>query len=42
MSWSVLDYYGFPKASYYYLQRVYAPLLASFKSNPDGSLDLPV
>jgi len=32
LSWSVLDYYGFPKASFYYLRRVYAPLLASFKA----------
>ena len=31
LSWSVLDYYGFPKASYYFLRRVYAPLLASFQ-----------
>jgi beta-galactosidase/beta-glucuronidase len=34
LSWSVLDYYGFPKASYYFLRRVYAPLLASFKPQP--------
>ena len=40
LSWSVLDYYGFPKASYYYLKRVYAPLLASFKADPDGGLEL--
>ncbi len=32
LSWSVLDYYGFPKASYYFLRRVYAPLLASFQN----------
>jgi len=40
LSWSVLDYYGFPKASYYYLKRVYAPVLASFKSASDGTLEL--
>src|SRR5205085_354805 len=33
LSWSVLDYYGFPKASYYYLRRVYAPVLASFQGS---------
>jgi beta-mannosidase len=33
LSWSIIDYYGFPKASYYYLRRAYAPLLASFKDN---------
>ncbi len=31
LSWSVIDYYGFAKASYYFLRRVYAPLLASFR-----------
>ena len=40
LSWSVLDYDGFPKASYYFLKRVYAPYLASFKSAPDGGLEL--
>jgi beta-mannosidase len=39
LSWSVLDYYGVPKASYHYLQRVYAPLLASFK-DADGVMEL--
>jgi beta-mannosidase len=39
LSWSVLDYYGVPKASYHYLQRVYAPLLASFKE-VDGGVEL--
>jgi beta-mannosidase len=33
LSWSVLDYYGFPKPSYYFLKRVYAPVLASFRDN---------
>ena len=36
----MLDYYGFAKASYYYLKRVYAPVLASFKALPDGGLEL--
>jgi beta-mannosidase len=39
-SWSVLDYYGFGKAGYFYLKRVFAPVLASFKSLPDGSVEL--
>ena len=40
LSWSVLDYYGFGKASYYYLKRVFAPVLASFKQADDGSVEL--
>jgi len=40
LSWSVLDYYGFPKASYYFLKRAFAPLLTSFKADPDGGLEL--
>lgn len=40
LSWSLVDYYGFPKASYYFLQRAYAPLLASFKPVGEGSLEL--
>ena len=40
LSWSVLDYYGFGKAGYYYLRRVFAPVLASFKPDPDGGLEL--
>ncbi len=39
-SWSVLDYYGFGKASYYYLKRVFTSILASFKELPDGALEL--
>ncbi len=31
LSWSVLDYYGFGKAGYYYARRAYAPVIASFK-----------
>jgi beta-mannosidase len=40
LSWSVIDYYGFGKAGYYYVRRAYAPVLASFKSLPDGGLEL--
>ena len=40
VSWSVLDFYGFPKAGYHYVRRVYAPLLASFKPLDDGSVEL--
>ncbi|MDP8948741.1 MAG: glycoside hydrolase family 2 protein, partial [Actinomycetota bacterium] len=29
LGWSVLDYYGFAKAGYYYVGRAYAPILAS-------------
>jgi len=31
ISWSVVDYYGVPKRAYWTLQRVYAPVLASFE-----------
>jgi beta-mannosidase len=31
LSWSVIDYDLVPKAAYYYLQRAYQPLLASFR-----------
>ncbi len=40
LSWSVLDYYGVGKAGYYYLRRVYSPVLASFKTLPDGGVEL--
>ena len=40
LSWSVLDYYRFPKAGYFYAKRVYAPVMASFKSESDGSVSL--
>jgi beta-mannosidase len=36
LSWSVLDYYLFPKAGYFYVKRAYAPILASFKEEVDG------
>ncbi len=40
LSWSVLDYYGFGKAGYFYAKRVYAPVLASFKPLPAGGMEL--
>lgn len=40
LSWSVLDYYGVGKAGYFYAKRAYAPVLASFKSCDDGSVEL--
>lgn len=40
LSWSLLDYYGFGKAGYYYVKRAYAPVLASFKQQEDGSIEL--
>ena len=36
LSWSVLDYYLFPKAGYFYAKRAYARILASFKEEVDG------
>jgi beta-mannosidase len=40
LSWSILDYYGFGKAAYYYVKRAYAPVLASFKPLPEGGVEL--
>jgi beta-mannosidase len=40
LSWSVVDYYGFGKAGYYYAKRAYAPVLASFQEERDGRLSL--
>jgi beta-mannosidase len=40
LSWSVLDYYGFGKAGYFYARRFYAPILASFGVSQDGALEL--
>ena len=40
LSWSVIDYYGFGKAGYFYLKRVNSPVLASFKVLPDGGVEL--
>ncbi len=40
LSWSVIDYYGFGKAGYYYARRVYDPVLASFQELSGGELAL--
>ena len=40
LSWSLVDYYGFGKAGYYYTRRVYEPILASFKAEADGGVSL--
>ena len=40
ISWSLVDYYGFGKASYYYVKRAYAPVMASFKAGTDGAIEL--
>jgi beta-mannosidase len=40
LSWSILDFYGFGKAGYYYVKRAYAPVLASFKARHDGAIEL--
>ncbi len=40
LSWSVLDYYAFPKAGYFYARRAYAPIMASFKREDDGGYSL--
>ena len=36
ISFSVLDYYAFPKAGYFSLKRAYAPVLASFREETEG------
>jgi beta-mannosidase len=40
LSWSILDYYGFGKASYYTVSRAYAPVLASFQAHENGIIEL--
>jgi beta-mannosidase len=40
LSWSILDYYGFGKAGYFYVKRAYAPVLASFKALDDGTSEI--
>ncbi len=40
LSWSLVDYYGFGKAGYYYARRFYAPVIASFRAEPDGGASL--
>lgn len=36
ISWSLVDFYGYAKAAYYYVKRAYAPVVASFKQTPAG------
>ncbi len=36
LSWAIMDSNGFGKAGYYYTTRVYAPVLASFRTTADG------
>jgi beta-mannosidase len=36
ISWSIVDFYGFAKAAYYYVRRAYAPVMASFKADAKG------
>lgn len=36
ISWSIVDYYGYAKASYYAVKRAYAPVMGSFKTTPTG------
>ncbi len=40
ISWSLVDYYGFGKASYFYIARAYAPVMASFKAAEDDAIEL--
>lgn len=40
ISWSLVDYNGFGKASYFYVARAYAPVMASFKAVAGGGLEL--
>ncbi len=36
ITWSMIDYDAIGKASYYYLQRAYRPVVATFEATPDG------
>lgn len=40
ISWSLVDYDGVGKASFYAMTRAYAPVLASFKKLDDGGIEL--
>jgi beta-mannosidase len=40
LSWSLVDYYGFGKAGYFYAKRVFAPVLASFREEENGQVSL--
>jgi beta-mannosidase len=40
LSWSIVDYDLVPKAGYYFVQRAYRPVVASFTRTGDGTLQL--
>lgn len=40
LSWSVIDYYGYKKAGYYYAKRAFSPILASFRQTDNESVQL--
>ena len=40
VSWSLMDYNGFAKASWFYTRRAYAPAVASFKDLGEGNVEL--
>jgi beta-mannosidase len=40
LSWSVIDHDLVPKAGYYFVQRAYEPVLASFVRTADGGVEL--
>lgn len=40
LSWALVDYHGFLKAGYFYVRRAFAPVLASFKVDAEGAVEL--
>ena len=40
ISWSLIDFHGLAKASYFYVARAYAPVMASFKAVADDGVEL--
>jgi beta-mannosidase len=40
LSWSLVDYHGFAKAAYFFTRRAYAPVLASFRVDTGGAVEL--
>jgi len=40
ISWSILDHDGVAKPSWYAVRRAFAPVIASFKALPDGTVEL--
>jgi beta-mannosidase len=37
ITWSVLDYYRFPKAGYFFVKRAFAPVILSVQKQPNGA-----